>query len=62
MITLFKCSTGEDWPIHMFDVTNTTDFCIEGSTCGTFFGYLFFLMFVMVVQYIMLNLFILILI
>ena len=34
MITLFRCSTGEDWFKFMFDLNKTSE-CIPKETCGT---------------------------
>ena len=64
MILLFRCSTGEDWYKIMFDCTRTTDCVSEDGTnnCGTSFGFLFFLSFVMICTFVMLNLFVLIII
>jgi hypothetical protein len=60
LIILFRISTGEDWPRIMHDVMNTADDCIEGVNCGSNLAPLFFIMFVMVCSYVMLNLFVLI--
>lgn len=30
MLTLFRCSTGEDWALFMFDLSRTGPDCIEG--------------------------------
>ena len=62
MLTLFRCSAGEDWGEFMFDLSRTSESCVPNETCGTGFAYIFFIMFVMLVQFIMLNLFILIII
>jgi len=61
MILLFVISTGENWPLVMYDVANQKPFC-EKTTCGNKLAPLYFIMFVMVVQKIMLNLFILVII
>jgi type IV secretory pathway VirB2 component (pilin) len=60
LMMMLRLSTGEDWPTVMFDCMNTEDDCIPGSTCGTAWAPLFFLIFVVIQQYIMVNLFILI--
>lgn len=62
LIILFRISTGEDWPKIMNDVSYTGDDCIEGINCGTELAPLFFIMFVMICSYVMLNLFVLIII
>ncbi|KAL4505974.1 hypothetical protein ABPG72_013735 [Tetrahymena utriculariae] len=61
MITLFRCSTGENWYQFMFDCGKTSD-CVEGKDCGSPFSTLFFISFVLICSFIMLNLFILIII
>jgi hypothetical protein len=78
MLTLFRCSTGENWQVFMFDCGKTTR-CTDGVDCGTriiffflsgFFIYIilkafssiYFITFVLVCTYVMLNLFILIII
>ncbi len=60
-IMLFRISTGEDWNRIMYDCMRTTD-CIPGETCGTILAAPFFIMFIMLVTYVMLNLFILVII
>ena len=60
-MVLFRVSTGEDWHLIMFDTTrNVQDGCISTS-CGAYAYVLFFIAFIIVVQYIMLNLYVLIL-
>lgn len=44
----------------MFDCMNTNDDCIPGVNCGTGWAPIFYLVFVIIQQYIMVNLFILI--
>lgn len=34
-ITLFRCSTGEDWYVIMFDLSKTEDKCTQGKDCGS---------------------------
>jgi hypothetical protein len=55
-------STGEDWPKIMFDTNNTDGDCIEGETCGTVIAPLYFISFIVIVSFVMLNLFILVII
>jgi len=65
MITLFRCATGEDWFCFMFDLGRTEkNGCIPGETCGARLGtsIAYFLSFIMICSFIMLNLFILIII
>ncbi len=35
MLTLFRCSTGEDWGSVMFDLGRLPPDCIPDETCGT---------------------------
>jgi hypothetical protein len=60
LMMMLRLSTGEDWPAVMFDLMNTDPDCIPGVNCGSAFAPLFFLVFVIIQQYIMVNLFILI--
>jgi hypothetical protein len=60
MIILLRISTGEAWPTIMYDTMNLSDDCIPGVNCGTPLAPLFFIVFVMVCSYVMLNLFVLI--
>lgn len=64
MLLLFRVATGEDWFKIMFDCTRTKD-CVDSnghSNCGTFFGYFYFLIFIMICSFIMINLFVLVII
>lgn len=64
LVTLFRCATGEDWGIFVFDLGNNGPDCVEGKTCGASLGtsITYFFTFVMICSWIMLNLFILIII
>lgn len=64
MILIFVLSTGENWPLVMYDVgqTDTAANCEKRTTCGSNWSIPYFFAFVMVVQKIMLNLFILVII
>lgn len=53
MLTLFRCSTGEDWPSIMFDC---------GKANGMFVAQLYFLTFITLVVFIILNLFVMVII
>lgn len=55
-------STGEDWPTIMFDTMNTNSDCIANETCGLSYAPVFFIPFIMICTYVMLNLFIMIII
>mmetsp|Transcript_23808 Transcript_23808/g.20743 ORF Transcript_23808/g.20743 Transcript_23808/m.20743 type:complete len:202 (+) Transcript_23808:1231-1836(+) len=60
MTVLFRCSTGEDWHRIMFETMKTND-CTPGYNCGSSANAVFFITFVVLLQFIMLNVFILIL-
>ncbi len=62
MVVLFKMSTGEEWHLIMYDTMNTDKDCIVGVNCGTSLAPLYFLSFTMICNYVMLNLFILVII
>ena len=57
---LFVISTGENWNMLMYDCNKTPPNCVEGVDCGTSFAPAFFIVFVLFVQNVMLNLFILV--
>ena len=57
---MLRLSTGEDWPAVMYDCMNTDEDCIPEVNCGTPWAPVFYIMFVLIQQYIMVNLFILI--
>jgi hypothetical protein len=61
-LLLFSLSTGENWPVIMFDCSRTkADGCIENETCGASpYSFWYFYMMVLVCSYVMLNLFILV--
>ena len=48
MIILLRISTGEDWPLIMYDTMNTKADCIPGETCGISYAPIFFIIFVMI--------------
>lgn len=60
MIMLLRISTGEDWPTIMYDTMNTRKDCIPNVNCGLDYSPVFFIIFVMIQSYVMLNLFVLI--
>ncbi|CDW83739.1 cation channel family protein [Stylonychia lemnae] len=60
LIILLRISTGEDWPTIMYDTMNTDSTCIQGKNCGYSYSPVFFIAFVMICSYVMLNLFVLI--
>ncbi len=57
---MLRLSTGEDWPTVMFDLMNIDENCIPGKNCGTTWASAFFIAFVLIQQYIMVDLFVLI--
>ena len=59
---LFSISTGEDWNRIMFDTMRLPPDCTPDKTCGSAIAPVFFLTFIMIVSYVMLNLFILVII
>ena len=59
-LTAFVISTGENWNGLMYDCLNTPPNCVPGETCGTSFAPIFYIVFVVFVQNVMLNLFILV--
>jgi hypothetical protein len=60
MEMMLRLSTGEDWPAVMYDLSNEEDDCIPGVNCGTMYAPFFFIIFVLIQQYIMVDLFVLI--
>ena len=63
MILLIRMSTGEDWNCVMQDTMKTeADGCIEGKNCGSVYSPLFFIPYMMICTFIMLNLFVLVII
>lgn len=60
LVMMLRLSTGEDWPVVMFDLMNTDEECIPGKNCGTIWASAFFIIFVLIQQYIMVDLFVLI--
>lgn len=61
-LLLFSISTGEDWNRIMYDCSWTAPDCIEGETCGSEYAAVYFISFILLVTYVMLNLFILVII
>ena len=63
MLLLIRMSTGEDWNCVMQDTMKTVeDGCIEGKDCGSPYSPLFFIPYMMICTFIMLNLFVLVII
>jgi hypothetical protein len=63
-ILLFALSTGEDWNKVMFDCSRSAaDGCIKDLNCGSpEFAFIFFPAMIVIISYVMLNLFILVII
>lgn len=59
-LTLFVIATGENWNGLMYDCLNTPPGCTPGEDCGTSLAPLFYIIFVVFIQNVMLNLFILV--
>ena len=57
---MLRFSTGEDWPLGMYDLAIEDETCIPNVNCGTAYAPIFFIAFVLIQQYIMVDLFILI--
>ena len=63
IILLIRMSTGEDWNYIMKDTMKTEeDGCIPKVNCGTMYAPLFFIPYMMICTFIMLNLFVLVII
>lgn len=60
LMLMMRMSTGEDWPEIMYDCSDNDPDCIPEVNCGTMWAPIFFIAFIIIQQYIMLNLFILI--
>ena len=61
-LLLFSISTGEDWNRIMYDCLHTLPDCIPGETCGNSLASVYFISFIVLITYVMLNLFILVII
>ncbi|CDW88937.1 cation channel family protein [Stylonychia lemnae] len=59
MLTLFRISTGEDWNNVMYDTMNPKN-CAFKTDCVSSFAPIYFISFVLICSYVMLNLFVLI--
>ena len=71
MLALISFSTGENWNLIMFELANQDDFngkqCVYNQTyediardgilgCGTFFSYIFFISFTILISMFIMNL------
>jgi hypothetical protein len=59
MITLYRTTTGENWPYFMYDTWHTAE-CVHGQTCGTSFSSLFWISQQIICSLIMIQLFVLV--
>ena len=59
MLMLFRISTGEDWNMVMYDTMDKGN-CKFGTQCVSAFAPLYFISFVLICTFVMLNLFVLI--
>jgi len=60
MLTIFRCSTGDEWFIIIFDLSHKPDGCEKTDTCGSIASIFYFLSFFLICNYLILSLFILI--
>jgi hypothetical protein len=60
--TMFVITTGESWNYFMYDAWTWGPYCTEGYNCGSEYAPAFFVAFVVIVQFVMLNLFALVVI
>ena len=59
---MFVMTTGESWNYFMYDAWTWGPYCTEGYNCGSQYAPVFFIAFVMTVQFVMINLFALVVI
>lgn len=62
LMFLFRISGGGEWATVMYDCMDVSSRCVPGKTCGTSLAPLYFVSFVMIINYVMINLFILVII
>lgn len=60
--TMFVITTGEGWNYYMYDAWTWGPYCTPGWNCGSILSPIYFVAFVMIVQFIMINLFALVVI
>jgi len=60
--TMFIITTGEGWNYYMYDSWTWGVYCKPGWNCGSILSPIYFVAFVMIVQFIMINLFALVVI
>ena len=59
ILMLFRIATGEEWNLVMNDTMNPAN-CLDESQCVSAFSPLYFISFILICSYVMLNLFVLI--
>ncbi|CAK82706.1 unnamed protein product (macronuclear) [Paramecium tetraurelia] len=60
MLTLFKCASGDDWRTIMTDTMHHNPNCTNDSTyCGSTYSQIYFFLFMLLSNYVFLNLFVL---
>jgi hypothetical protein len=60
--TMFVITTGESWNYYMYDSWTWGPYCTPGWNCGSILSPIYFVVFVMIVQFVMINLFALVVI
>jgi len=60
MLLIFKLASGEDSNLMMFECARVGSDCVAGVGCGDWYAYIYFMSFRIVINFIMLNLFILV--
>jgi len=59
---VFVLTTGESWNYFKNDAWTWGPYCTEGYNCGTIYAPIFFIAFVVIIQFVMVNLFALVVI
>ncbi|CAD8104211.1 unnamed protein product [Paramecium primaurelia] len=60
MLSLFKCASGDDWRTIMTDTMFYNPYCVEDEIyCGSIYNQIYFFLFMLLSNYVLLNLFVL---
>ncbi|CAD8110743.1 unnamed protein product [Paramecium primaurelia] len=60
MLALFKCASGDDWRTIMTDTMFYNPYCVEDDQyCGSIYNQIYFFLFMLLSNYVLLNLFVL---
>ena len=60
MLTLFKCASGDDWRTIMTDTMHHNPNCsVDPLYCGSTYSQIYFFLFMLLSNYVFLNLFVL---